>query len=68
MSSYTNNSLIKATELLSPMFINASDPFRSVMHEIAVKVKPEVLKNVELLNKLNPGIYSYLLATEYNPL
>ena len=53
LSLYTNNSLIKATELLSPMFINASDSFRSVMHYIAVNVNPEVLKNVELLNKLN---------------
>ena len=50
------------------MFINSSDPFTSVMHEIAVNVNQEVLKNVELLNKLNIEIYSYLLATEYNTL
>ena len=68
LSTFTHNSAVLATELLSPVFLSASNAYRQVLYDIVKNTNPDLIKNAEMLNLLTNEIYAYLLATADNPI
>jgi hypothetical protein len=62
LSTYHENSLNSAIRELSPMFITQSPAFQKVVHGIAKKINPSILKSEETISLINSELYAYVVS------